>query len=56
MKAAKSGTIRFIEPMYALAVENIPEARNGSMKSSLTVTAAWLAEARTEYNSMPKTV
>jgi len=25
VKAAKSGSIQFIEPMYALAVQNIPE-------------------------------
>src|SRR5215467_2220673 len=27
VKAAKSGTIQFIEPMYALAVQNIPEGK-----------------------------
>jgi bifunctional non-homologous end joining protein LigD len=27
VKATKSGTIQFIEPMYALAVQNIPEGK-----------------------------
>jgi hypothetical protein len=32
--------LRFIDPMYALAVQNIPEVRTGSMKSNSTATAA----------------
>ena len=27
MKPTKSGTVQFIEPMYALAVQNIPEGK-----------------------------
>ena len=27
VKATRSGTIQFIEPMYALAVQNIPEGK-----------------------------
>jgi hypothetical protein len=27
VKATKSGTIQFIEPIYALAVQNIPEGK-----------------------------
>jgi len=47
VKASGIGTVQFIEPMYALAVQTIPTVRSGSTKS-LTAIAAWLGHTKTE--------
>jgi hypothetical protein len=42
--ALPAANVAFVEPMYALAVQKLPRANNGSTRSNLTATAVLLAE------------
>jgi hypothetical protein len=44
--ALPSAQIRFVEPMYARLVNELPEARSGYTRSSSTAIAASLREMR----------
>jgi hypothetical protein len=39
LKNLPRAKVHFIEPMYAKAAQNLPEGKNGGMKSSLTMGA-----------------
>ena len=56
VKAAKSGTIQFIEPMYALAVQNIPEGKEWLYEVNLRLSLpSWMKAAQLEAKKYSET-